>query len=326
MKFSISKVAFLAWLLIAPNAWAVTIVTGSYTGDGLDNKNITISPACQPVAVFVQRSDAAWGGQVFLSSMSTNSSGEYTGTSQNLADRIQQMNSDGFQIGTQAYVNNSGSPYRYMAVCDNGANDVAVGTYAGNAADNRDITISPAFQPEIVMVFQSGSGFAAWRGATSHTGDSASILNAASADSANLIQQFNANGFQVGTSENANTVNYYYLALKGNAAGVASGSFTGNGSDNRDITTPGFQPEFVFIKGGSATKKVSARYASQSGDLSFCADAAEAANIIQSFISTGFQVGTDTCSNENAVTMRWLALADVAVTARQSMMLLGVGN
>ena len=318
----------MAMLVWAAPSWAVQVVTGSYAGDGTDNRNITISPACQPLAVFLQRSDAAWGGQVFLSSMSTNSSGEYTGTSQNQADRIQQMNADGFQVGTQSYVNASGSAYRYMAVCDNSANDVAVGTYAGNAGDNRDITISPAFQPEVVIVFPSNGGLAPWRGATSHSGDTASFLNSAAADAPNYIQQFNANGFQVGTSANSNAVNYYYLALKGSASGVVTGSFSGNGSDNRDITTPGFQPEFVLVKGNSTTKKVATRYASQSGDLSFCADAAEVANIVQSFISTGFQVGTDTCTNENAVTMRWAAFADVAAPTGggHSMLLTGVGQ
>lgn len=316
----------LILLLWASPSWAVQVVTGSYTGDGTDNRNITISPACQPVAVFIQRADAAWNGQVLLSSMSTNSSGEFTNTTQGSVDRIQQLNSDGFQVGTQAYVNNSGSAYRYAAFCDNGANDIAVGTYAGDATDNRDITISPAFSPEFVAIITSTSTYAAWRGASSHTGDSASIMNVANAEVANYIQAFNANGFQVGTGFNANTVNYYYLAIKGSASGVATGSYTGNATDNRDITAPNFQPEVVFIKGNSATSKVASRFAN-TGDLSFCGDNAEAADIIQSLISTGFQVGTNSCSNENAVAMRWAAFTDVsAPSTGQRMMLLGVGQ
>lgn len=314
-------------LLWAAPSWAVQVVTGSYTGDGTDNRNITISPSCQPVAVFVGRTDSAgWGQQVFLSSMSTNSSGSLTGTDQGQADRIQQMNSDGFQVGTGSYVNANGSAYRYAAICDNGASDVAVGTYTGNAADNRDITISPAFSPEFVAIITSTSTYTAWRGASSHTGDSASIFNVANAEVSNYIQSFGASGFQVGTGFNANTINYYYLAIKGSASGVATGSFTGDTNDNRDITAPNFQPELVFIKGNSATNKIAARYGN-TGDNALCGDAVEAANIIQSLISTGFQVGTSSCANENTVTMRWAAFTDVSAPSStcQSRVLLGVG-
>mgnify|MGYP000922529205 CR=1 FL=1 len=311
-------ILLLGWFFfLALPAFAVQVVTGSYTGNGADNRNITISPACQPLAVFIQRSDAAWIGQVYFSSMSTNSSGEFTGTAQAQADRIQQFNSDGFQLGTQSYVNSNGSDYRYAALCDNGANDIAVGTYAGNASDNRDITISPAFSPEFVAIITSTSTYTAWRGANSHTGDSASIFNVANAEVSNYIQAFNVNGFQVGTGFNANTINYYYLAIKGSASGVATGSFTGNATDNRDITAPNFQPKLVFIKGNSATSKVASRFGN-TGDASFCGDNAEAADIIQSLIATGFQVGTSSCSNENAVAMRWAAFTDVSAAADAS--------
>jgi len=84
-------------------------------------------------------------------------------------------------------------------------------------------------------------------------------------------------------------------------AQVATGSYTGDGVDNRNIATVGFQPDVVIIKvnyDNIADDNLSSaviRTASMSGDNSKPMKGLQAltANLIQSFLANGFQVGND---------------------------------
>jgi hypothetical protein len=225
-------------------------------------------------------------------------------------DQVQVINSNGFQVGVARNTNTAN--FAYAAICDNGNNDFAVGTYAGDGTDNRAITISPSFTPEFVYIVPSSSGVGVWRGETAHaSADDSSAINSPSSSAANQIQSFASGSFTVGTVMNAGATDYYYLAIKGNALAMATGSFTGDTNDSRDVTV-GFQPQIVFIKGDSATEEGSWRLASHSGDDSFCDTGVGATNIIQAFGATTFQVGTDACANENTVTMFWAAIASAS--------------
>lgn len=303
----------LACLLFASPVHAIQVITGSYSGNGGDDRDLTISPACQPVAVFIKGNGSS-SLVVMYGTNSTNASMRLTDSTQNNANEIQQINSDGFQVGSGANVNSvSGITYHYLAICDNGAGDIAQGSYTGTTGDNRDVPITPAFSPELVILSAATNGFVGvWRGANSHSGDLTSAFSA-NANSTNWIQAFNADGFQVGSTFNA-AGTYHYLAIKASALGVTTGNFTGDTNDDRDITT-GFLPEFVLVKGSSATKGAGYRFTSSTALNAYCNQAAEATNIIQAFGATTFQVGTDTCANENTIIMRWFALADVSPSA-----------
>jgi hypothetical protein len=304
--------------LLASPALAMQVVTGSYTGNSSagsnDNRDIVISPACQPSMVFIKGNTGGGGFDFVLSTTAMGADGTIvlTGTSAGIiSNSIQAFNADGFEVGTSSTVNNNGSTYYYAAICDNGQNDFAVGSYTGSSGtDNRDLIISPAFQPSIVFVMSTNSGFHAWRGDTSHSGDNASRFNTAAADSGNFIQAFNADGFEVGSTFNTNAVTYYYVAFKGTAS-VTNGSFSGNGSDNQTKSVTTFTPDMVWIKGASATREMSYKLGSMAGDLSSCGEVDPTTDQIQALNSDGFQVGTSTCSNENAVTMRWFAITDL---------------
>lgn len=298
-------------LLYPVTSYAIQVVTGSYTGNSTDNRDITISPACQPKVVIIHRSDSQATDSVMrLDSMSGDNASQISSSVGFAANIIQQFNSNGFQVGTSGASNASAQTYRYIAICDNGANDIATGTYTGDGTDNANITISPAFQPEIVFIVPNAAGLNIFRSASGNSGDQACFFNSSVACAANYIQQFNSDGFQRGSAANTNATAYYYFAVKGNALGVTSGNFTGNATDNRDITV-GFQPKLVILKGDSATSEGAMRMESNSGDESACNTAGAVTNIIQAFGATTFQVGTDSCANENTKTMRWFALTDV---------------
>lgn len=294
-------------LLLSSPSWAMQIVTGSYTGNATDNTDIVISPACQPVAVFIKRDTAAVELFAKFNSMSGDISKAVSGTALESTTNIKSFNANGFRLGTGSSTNGNGSTHYYVAICDNGAGDLSFNSWSGNDADNRTIAISPSFVPELVLVLQSGSGKNSWRGATSHSGDSSSRLNALFGSEADAIQSFAAGSFQVGTSLNVSGTTYYSMAIQA-SVGAASGSYTGNAGDNRDIAAIA-NPVFVGIKGDSSTAGLSYRF-TLSGDLAWNKSDAAAANIIQSLSSTGFQVGTSSAANESTVTMHWFALGE----------------
>lgn len=304
--------AALLSLMLAGQGYAVQLVTGTYTGNGADDRNITLSPGCQPKAVFVARAPRSSSVVNYRTdSMAGDKTHQLNAAAALTTDRVQALNSNGFQAGTG--INANTINYAYVAICDNGANDVATGSYSGNGSDNVNITISPSFQPEVVLVVPEDNSVNFFRGASSHGGDSASFFNSPLSSTANRIQQFNADGFQVGSAGNTNGVTYHYLAIRGNAAGVASGNYSGNASDSRDITV-GFTPALVVVKGDSSNEEGAIRFASHSGDDAFCDTGVGTTDIIQAFGATTFQVGTDACSNESGVTMRWVAIATVTAS------------
>ena len=96
----------------------------------------------------------------------------------------------------------------------------------------------------------------------------------------------------------------------GNAS-MKTGTYTGDGSDNRsidigiDLTSKTYA--FVLIKGNIAQAPVS-RIEYGQGDLSMYMQASvDSANIIQSFTETGFQLGSASTVNTNAILYRYIA-------------------
>jgi len=89
---------------------------------------------------------------------------------------------------------------------------------------------------------------------------------------------------------------------------VASGSYTGNASDNRAITDPGFQPDLVIVKADNNQIGV-ARTSTMTGDASKPLDGTTALSTqrIKSLTATGFTLGTNGQVNSNGVIYRWTA-------------------
>src|SRR5919109_1842946 len=75
---------------------------------------------------------------------------------------------------------------------------------------------------------------------------------------------------------------------------LATGSYTGNGTDNRSITGIGFQPDVVIVKGNAFGVAV-LRSSTMSGDASkpLAGTTALTANLIQSLDTNGFTLGDD---------------------------------
>ena len=125
---------------------------------------------------------------------------------------------------------------------------LVTGTYTGNGVDDRWIN-DPGFEPDLVIIKADAANAAVWRTSDMGVGESFwfSVYGGAYG---NRIQDFGANGFQVGTNAdvNANGVDYYWAAFRDTgAADFAVGTYTGDGADDRNITGVGFQPTILYI-------------------------------------------------------------------------------
>src|SRR3954447_20449763 len=80
---------------------------------------------------------------------------------------------------------------------------------------------------------------------------------------------------------------------------VASGSYTGNGTDNRAITGVGFQPDVVMVKSDDNSGVAEIRTSTMAGDATkpMTGNTALTANLIQSLDSNGFTIGGGGGSN-----------------------------
>lgn len=294
------------WVFKQPKVQATnfSIKTGYYIGNGAARSIIGLG--FQPDVVFI-KSDTTAGQAVFKTKdMSGDSTAYLSAATANFTGGITSLDSDGFTVGTNANVNSASVVYQWVAILSNGASNISVGTYTGNGSDNRDIT-GLGFQPDMVLIKGNVAQLGVWK-SSSMTGEKTEYFSAKAELASDGIQSFSADGFQIGThvTVNNNTSVYYYIALK-NVAGLFNvGTYTGNNTDNRDITGVGFKPNFVFVKQAS-TQAAIMRTDTEYGDKSLAFTAtAQAADQIQSFSNDGFQVGL-TNVNTNATVYYYAA-------------------
>lgn len=321
-------ILLLLLLLIASPAEAYLFASGSYTGDGTDSREIVISATTspsvtsfQPDVVFIKCDSAtnmAWSTRSITAFYGGDAGFFFNVTGGAQANLVQGWSANGFQIGSDAGVNGTGVSCYYTALASV-AGDIAVGTYTTNGTDNRTIDISDTslgpvadFSPEFVLVQRdSGTTTGVWR-TTGMTGDFSCFSNLTSC-ATNDIQSFSANGFVIGsaTAVNGGVVPAFYVAIAAVSGSSNAGTYTGNGVDNRQITTPAFRPEFMWIKGHSSSRLMAVRFKDEAGDAAMAIDGFSATDRIQQFLSNGFEVGTALTVNENATAMYYYALKAV---------------
>lgn len=170
-------------------------------------------------------------------------------------------------------------------------------SYLGTGQEDRKIEVG--FQPDLVFIKSAGADYAVFWTDTMDVGDTAYFQNAV----ANFTQGVKAvynKGFTVGTGSTVNSAGVLYhgfAVLDESGKYFKTFTYTGNGTDNRNITGIGFSPDLVVIKRDEAEGGVF-RWGSDSTDIAYrFGSTGSASNIIQSFNSDGFQVGSDTESN-----------------------------
>jgi hypothetical protein len=295
----------------APSASGTfTMDTGSYvgTGSGLAVTGVSFSPD------LVVIKDNAANHAVFRTKLMKGDTTAYlSNASANFASGIASLNDDGFSVGTNAAVNTNGNVYHWQAFgnaynpeTNSGAIDFAIGSYLGNAVDNRNITNIP-FQPDLVAVKANAAYSGVWR-TSALSGDLSSSF-AASAEAANIIQALNPDGFQVGATAgviNTSASQYFWFAFK-KGDNFTVNTYTGSGS-SKNISTVGFAPNLVWVKRSTAVNGVT-RPATLCDDASqYFANVANISDRIKGFLSDGFVVGgSQTETNTNGGTYRYAA-------------------
>jgi YD repeat-containing protein len=302
----VSVLAICAAIVFSLPAHAVQVAVGSYVGDGVIGCPVT-GVGFTPNAVIV-KGDNGQQAVMRTSTMTGDASKHLPGADSLQPNRIQSLDADGFTVGDDPEVNRAGDNYYWVAFGDDGLGDFKVGSYTGNGTDNRSIT-GIGFPPDYVIVMSSAAHKGAHRSSVMPGGSS--LLFTADGLSANTIQAFQIDGFEVGTDAKVNTngVAYHYVAWR--ARRMAVGSYVGDATDNRSITGIGSQPVYVIIKDDSGVNAAVHRPASLLGDQTLKFDGGNIDNAIQVLEADGFQLGTDNKVNQLGKTDFWMAFATV---------------
>lgn len=287
------------------------IKVGTYTGNGSDNRSIT-GVGFKPDFVLIKggAQNAVFRTKAILADQSS----YFSNNAAVLANAIQGFLSDGFQVGNDNTVNGGTIVYHYLAIR---ATDTQAyfksGRYFGDGANDRNLTASGInFTPDLVVTKRDGASFGVFRTSTM-VGDSSAQFGTV-ANAADLIQSLISNGFQLGTSDlvNNNASYYNFFALRALAGIFAVGSYAGDGTDDRNITGVGFQPDFVFMKASTNVHRAVLKFSTQEGEptFDFANTGPNATNFIQSFLADGFQVGSGNGVNAStgSPTYHWAAI------------------
>jgi len=297
---------YVAW-----NELAGQMDVGSFTGDGADNRNIT-GVGFQPEYVLI-RSERAEHTVHKTAAMTTADDTLFFDAQASVTNRVQALQSGGFQVGSDLDVNETGRAIYYMAWGRTlGKPQVLSGSYTGNATDARAIT-GVGFAPDLVIVKGNTAQTGVFRTSTM-IGDASKPATGLTALTANLVETLTADGFTIGTDArvNSSAVVYQWIAFSAGAGQMIVSAYTGNGVDNRSLTGLGFQPEYVMVMSAGANDAIH-RSSTMTGDVSFQFDATvAAANQVQALQADGFQVGTDGDVNTNLTVYHYVAWNEIA--------------
>jgi hypothetical protein len=298
---------------------------GKFTGNGMDNRNIT-GLGFEPDFVLVKQETNTVG--VFNTTEMYGDYSSVTTAAASAANHIQELQSDGFQVGNSTSINVNGIVNHYVAF--GGSPDPAPagsffmerGSFTGNGTSQ---FIETSFEPNLVFVKGDTTQTAVW--STSFHGDATEYFGASAAAFAGGINIVaGESGFNVGSNlaVNSDTLVYEYVAF-GNATtprfgnGAEDfyvGSYTGNGIDGRAIDHLGFTPSMVVVKRNNGTANQSVWKAdgpvmadNTSAYFSGTADNTAGA-LMQTLTDDGFTLGTNAAVNAAGATYVWFAFAE----------------
>lgn len=284
-------------------AASLTLSVASYEGTG--SSQCIRGLGFQPVLVII-KSETAEFAVWRSSSMEGDSTADFASGAVNFEGGITSLDPDAFSLGNGTSVNEEGVTYHYVAFAD--SPDIKVGSYAGDGTEGRSIT-DVGFEPAVLFVKRDGARAAVWTSA-SHSQGVASAFHGGD-DVSGFVRGLESDGFRVGSDPFVNAGDgsiYHYAAFRETPGRLQTGTYIGDGSDNRDIDDVGFQPDYVWIKRSSAESKAVHRTSSVSGDSTLrFAGLANGEDEIQALQPDGFQVGTETAVNFDGDTYNYVA-------------------
>ena len=188
------------YVALRGNAAQTYFRTGRYYGDGLDNRNITGGGLGFTPDIVHIKGDVAQQGALRHPSIAGDNCTTLS-NSTGSSNQIQNVQSGGFQIGTNARINNSGSEFFYFAL-KTYSGYIAAGSFTGDGTDDRSIT-GVGFTPDVVILKNRATADAGVIRTSSMAGDLSASLTS-TAPTTNLIQALLSDGFQVGSDVSVN--------------------------------------------------------------------------------------------------------------------------
>jgi hypothetical protein len=304
---------------------------GTYAGTGIAQNITTVG--FQPDLVLIKHRDQATDRHtVFRTSMMAMDSTAYlSSATANFTLGITSLNANGFSIGTSANVNTAGDTYHFVAYGNasrpdkaGGAADFAIGSYSSHNINPLTVDTLP-FQPDLLTIKRYGANYGVFR-TSAMVGDITDTFSAAAAFTGG-ITSLDANGFTLGNNAVVNTgptINqlYHYFAFK-SGPNFTVNQYTSTGGDNVNISTVGFNPDWVVVKkqtGGTARGAVQKdKFDSGEETRPVYNAAVILTNGIQNFLAAnnGFQIGTSAMVNENTFIYDYFA-SKIPLTFQQS--------
>ena len=209
------------------------IATSSYAGNNTDDHDIT-TVGFQPDLVIV----ASATTNAVMHSTSTMGADTTQGfDTASFSNRIQAMLSNGFQVGTNATVNSNLVTYYYLCL-KAAANRFSVLNYTGDSNDDRSVT-GAGFQPDNAWTKRANGSTAPLRVADL-VGDTSLFFDTTVA-AANLIQAFQADGFQLGNNLAVNgsaTYNAVFFKASGTSFDPSTSWMWGQVGGAAPVQTP----------------------------------------------------------------------------------------
>jgi hypothetical protein len=181
------------------------------------------------------------------------------------------------------------------------------GSFIGDGSTNRTIS-GLGFTPDVVIIKANNNQGGIIRTSTMALNQS-KLLDSSGNAQANAILSFTSGGFVVGAnnSVNASGTTNYWVAFRQVASQMQVGTYTGDGTDNRNITGVGFQPDYVLVLNGTGQGAIH-RFPGMVGDASMTVNDGNAkANYIQAMLADGFQVGKQDNVNQNGKDIHYVA-------------------
>jgi hypothetical protein len=303
-------------VLLAPLPARAQMASNSYVGDGTTGRKITglgFKPDVVLLKVdFTDGTTPVNSASILRSSSMVGdlskpiiSGVQATDDSPMVANQVQSLDVDGFTVGSDTRVNKAATAIFWTAWKADA--DLKVGTYTGNGT-TQSIT-GLGFSPDYLIVMATTSRRAIMACSATPVGRSFEFNS--NVWFPNNITSLDAAGFSVAHNAsfpyaNESGVVYHYVAWNAVPLKTFVGSYNGNGTDNRNITGVGLQPEYLIVKpiynndaalGPTFTPPASQRYYAMVGDSMYNFTAGPATNHIQNFQTDGFQIGNATSIN-----------------------------
>ena len=213
---------------------------GTYTGNGVDDRNIPCVGCPTPALVWVKGDGV--GSEGVFRDIEDDAGKCHTWTNEpDGINRIQAFGVGNFQIGTDADVSTVDREYYFAAFAASAI--LEIGAYAGNGVDDRDI--ATALDADLVVVkVESGvpppTQDTPFRTPDRVGTEGVSCVNdTASTD--NVIEEMDADSFQVGTHLRVNDEDYDYHWFAFAAGETGGNGGNGNGDDGDGVLSGGMR-------------------------------------------------------------------------------------